>query len=580
MQPTDFTTLTAVCSDLRRDWIPSRLEQVYQLDRYTISLCLRTLTKKGWLTISWHPQGARICLSSPPPRLRDTFTFSEQLRHQLNGHALTALKAIAPWERVVDFQFAKRLGENPCYHLNVEIMGKYSNVILTDANNQIITVAHQVTAKKSTVRTVETGQPYQIPPPLTGATPKLNESFHSWQERVSLIPGRIDKQMLKVYRGLSPIVVRGMLSQANLDCQQLTENLSHQDWQNLYKYWQQWLEAIEKEQFQAGWTKSGYTVLNWDIQTIAANLHSLLDTYYKNQLQQETFQQLRHQLTQKISNILSKLKTKGDVYGKRLEQSQRGEEYRQKGDLLMANLHQWQPGMKSIILNDFETNEHINISLDPEKNAIQNAQALYKQHQKLKRAKSAVEPLLEEVIKEINYLTQVETAVTQLDCDSTPEDLQTLLEIKEELIAEKYFEDSQYAKSPQKQESQPYRYLSPSGFEVLIGRNNRQNDRLTFRTATDYDLWFHSQEIPGSHVLLRLKPGAIPDREDLNFTANLAAYYSQGRESQQIPIVYTKPKSVYKPKGAKPGMAIYKKETIIWGYPQEAKVYLSQQGQP
>jgi predicted ribosome quality control (RQC) complex YloA/Tae2 family protein len=246
----------------------------------------------------------------------------------------------------------------------------------------------------------------------------------------------------------------------------------------------------------------------------------------------------------------------------------------------MANLHQWQPGMKSIILNDFETNEHINISLDPEKNAIQNAQALYKQHQKLKRAKSAVEPLLEEVIKEINYLTQVETAVTQLDCDSTPEDLQTLLEIKEELIAEKYFEDSQYAKSPQKQESQPYRYLSPSGFEVLIGRNNRQNDRLTFRTATDYDLWFHSQEIPGSHVLLRLKPGAIPDREDLNFTANLAAYYSQGRESQQIPIVYTKPKSVYKPKGAKPGMAIYKKETIIWGYPQEAKVYLSQQGQP
>jgi predicted ribosome quality control (RQC) complex YloA/Tae2 family protein len=116
--------------------------------------------------------------------------------------------------------------------------------------------------------------------------------------------------------------------------------------------------------------------------------------------------------------------------------------------------------------------------------------------------------------------------------------------------------------------SQPRRYQSPSGYEILIGRNNRQNDFLTFRMAGDYDLWFHTQEIPGSHALLRLPAGSVPEEADLRAVADLAAYYSQARQSEQVPVVYTQPKHVYKPKGAKPGMAIYKQETVIWGRPQ------------
>ena len=574
MQPVDYTTLTAACSCLRSDWMPARLEQVYQLDRYTLTLCLRTLRQKGWLTIAWHPQAARICLGDRPPRTPDTFTFSEQLRHQLNGYALIEIKLIAPWERVLELQFAQRPGENPCYHLYVEIMGKYSNVILTDAKNQIITVAHQVTANKSSVRTVETGQPYQLPPPLRGNNPKLDESLVSWQERVSLIPGKIEKQLLKAYGGLSPAVVRAMLKKADLDPQQSTDSLTEKDWENLYQYWQQWLEAIACEKFQPGWTESGYTVLGWGMLREVSNLHSLLNSYYQTQLQQQNFQQLRHQLGQKIAHLLGKLETKANLYQQRLQQSDRAEEYRQKGNLLMAHLHLLQPGMKSITLKDFETEKPITIALEPEKNAIGNAQALYKQHQKRKRARAAVEPLLREVQTEIKYLQQVQATLTQLETYSTPEDLQTLEEIKEELIAQKYIEDYQYRKSPQQPESQPYSYYTPSGFELLIGRNNRQNEQLTFRTAGDYDLWFHTQEIPGAHVLLRLAPGALPEPADLEFTANLAAYYSQARESEQVPVVYTEPKYVYKPKGAKPGMAIYKRERILWGRPQQAKIYL------
>ena len=158
------------------------------------------------------------------------------------------------------------------------------------------------------------------------------------------------------------------------------------------------------------------------------------------------------------------------------------------------------------------------------------------------------------------------SSLSQLDYQET-EDLITLQEIKAELISQKYIEDSQYRGNNNVEESHPRKYQTPSGYEVLIGRNNRQNDILTSRTATDYDLWFHAQEISGAHVLLRLNAGDIPDDQDLQFTANLTAYYSQGRESDQVPVIFTKPSYVYKPKGAKPGMVIYTRETVIWGKP-------------
>jgi predicted ribosome quality control (RQC) complex YloA/Tae2 family protein len=602
MQSVDFTTLTAACVELRTQWLPARIEQVYQRDRYTIALALRTVDRRGWLTLCWHPVAARICIGDAPPRTPDTFTFSDQLRHQLNGYALIAINAIAPWERVVDLQFAKRPGDPPQWHLYVEVMGKYSNVILTDASNQIVTVAHQVTANQSSVRTVETGKLYELPPILTGNLPNLNETQQRWQERVSLIPGAIQRQLLNSYRGLSPTVARSLIQAANLEPEQRTDTLSDSDWQKLFGCWQEWLQMLEKHDFKPGWTKEGYTVLGWGMIESVESVQTLLNSYYTAQLERETFQQLHHQLSQKIVNFLQKLRLKADNFEQRLQQSKEADTYRQQADLLMANLHQWKPGMKAIALEDFETGKPIQIALNPEKNGVQNAQAFYKQHQKLKRAKGAVEPLLQEVRSEIEYLEQVEASLKQLDGYTNPEDLRTLEEIREELIAQNYLETPQQLTRTTDQEkfghkssdssvekiqnpkskiqnqsdrdSEPLRYKTPSGFQLWVGRNNRQNDLLTFRTAGDYDIWLHSQEIAGSHVLLRLEPGSVPDEADLQFAADFAAYFSQARGSEQVPVVYTKPKYVYKPKGAKPGMVIYKHETILWGYPHKVKLYL------
>lgn len=568
MQPVDFTTLTAICSELRTDWLPARTELVYQRDRYSISIALRTLKGRNWLEISWHPQAAHICIGTPPPKAPDTFTFSQQLIHQLGSLALVGMDAIAPWERAIDLQFARRPGETALYHLYVEIMGKYSNAILTDANNVIITAAHQVSQQQSSVRPIQTGQPYEFPPKLTSSLPNLNETFSRWQERVSLVPGAIKKQLLKSYSGLSAALLDTMLLAADILPDTHTENLTADDWQRLFSCWQEWLQTLESKKFRPAWTQKGYTVMGWGEIKPAKNVQELINNYYTDQFNQQLFTQLRHQLNQKLQNILGKLRQKAQTFSDRLQQSDQADEYRQKADLLMAYLQDWQPGMQQIILPDFETGEPVEINLQPDKNAVQNAQNLYKQHQKLKRARAAVEPLLLEVQTEINYLEQVEAAITQIETYQTAEDLQALEEIREELISQKYLEEPEYRQRNANTTTNFHRYQTPSGFEVLIGRNNRQNDQLTFRVAGDYDLWFHAQEIPGSHVLLRLQPGAVPEESDLQFVANLAAYFSRARQSEQVPIVYTHPKYVYKPKGAKPGIAIYKQETILWGKPQ------------
>ncbi|ABA22911.1 conserved hypothetical protein [Trichormus variabilis ATCC 29413] len=570
MQPVDFTTLTATCSELRAHWLPSRLEQVYQRDRYTIAIALRTLDKRGWLQISWHPQATHICIGDPPPRTPDTFTFSQQLVHQLGGLALVAIEAIAPWERVIDLQFARRPGDAALYHIYGEIMGKYSNVILTDANNLIITAAHQVSQQQSSVRPILTGQPYETPPKLTGTIPSLQETQARWQERVSLVPGAIKRQLLKSYSGLSAVLVESMLLVANIAPETSTDSLTPEDWQRLFARWQEWLHTLNSGKFQPAWMADGYTVMGWGAVAPVKDIQTLINQYYTKQLNQQLFAQLRHQLNQKLSNILGKLRNKAQTFSDRLQQSDRADEYRQKADLLMAHLQNWEPGMKEISIPDFETGEPMAIALSPDKNAVQNAQNLYKQHQKLKRARIAVEPLLQEVQAEIDYLEQVEAAIAQIDNYQTAEDLQALEEIRDELIGQKYLEELEYRSRNNNETASTnfHNYRTPNGFTVLIGRNNRQNDQLTFRVAGDYDLWFHAQEIPGSHVLLRLEPGAIPEVSDLQYVADLTAYYSRGRQSDQVPVVYTQPKHVYKPKGAKPGIAIYKQERILWGKPQ------------
>jgi len=568
MQPVDFTTLMAVCAELRRDWLPARCEQVVQRDPLTLAIALRTLDQRGWLTLSWHPQAARLHPDAPPPKGPDTFTFSQQLKHQLGGYALVAITPVAPWERALDLRFARRPGDPIQWHLYVEVMGKYSNVILVNAQNHIVTAAHQVSDKQSSVRPIATGAPYSPPPAIMGPFPSLTESQDRWQERVALVPASLKKALFQAYSGLSSALVRDLLAQAELSPEQPVTTLTAADWQRLFESWQNWLQRLETGDFEAAFLDAGYSVLRPSANP-AESVQALLQTYYTDALNRQEFSRLHNQLTQRLKNLLKKLRQKEDKFSSRLDQADQADDYRQQADLLMAYNYQWQPGMQFMALADFETGETVKIPLDPEKNAVQNAQAFYKKHQKLKRSRQAIMPLLNEVRTELSYLDQVDEAVKRLEQYDSEPDLLALQEIRDELIQQGYLEDPTYrpgAAAPA-HTLNVRKFHTPNYLEVWVGRNNRQNDLLISKAATDYDLWFHTQEIPGSHVLLRLDAGQVPSDEDLQFTADIAAYFSRAQQADQVPVIFTQPRYVFKPKGALPGMVTYTHETVLWGQP-------------
>jgi len=572
VQPVDFTTLMAVCHDLRANWLPARCEQVVQCDTTTIAIALRTLDRRGWLTVSWHPQAARLHLGEAPPKGPDTFTFSQQLKHQLNQLALVAIAPVAPWERALDLQFGPRPGDPPQWHLYVEIMGKYSNVILANAQNHIVTAAHQVSDQQSRVRPIQTGDPYVLPPAMMNPLPNPQETQASWQDRVSLVPSTLKTMLMQSYGGLSSALVATLAGAANLSPHQPAEELTQADWDRLFTVWQRWLMALEKGQVFPGRTATGYTMLDWDALAPADDLHGLLNHYYRDELNRQQFDRLRNQLQQKLKGHLDKLGQKADTFRQRLDQSAQAEAIRQQADLLMTYSHQWQPGLTAMTLADFETGDPVTIPIDPDKTAIQQAQRLYKQHQKLKRAKDRVVPLLTEVEAELTYLEQVESALGQLPSYDEPADLDALTDIRDELVQQGYLTSTDYRPQERRNPTEALRHLqTPDGLTVLIGRNNRQNDLLISTVATDYDLWFHTQEIPGSHVLLRLGAGQVPSEADLQWVADVTAYFSRARQSDQVPVIYTQPRHVYKPKGARPGMVIYKHETVLWGQPQRLR---------
>ncbi|MBD2114499.1 MULTISPECIES: Rqc2 family fibronectin-binding protein [Cyanophyceae] len=578
MQPVDFTTLMALCHSLETDWVPARCETVVQIDTTTLALALRTLDRRGWLTISWHPQAARLHLGDAPPKGQDTFTFSQQLKHQISQLALVAIAPVAPWERAIDLQFGPRPGDPPQWHLYVEIMGKYSNVILANAQNQIVTAAHQVSDQQSRVRPIQTGDAYVLPPAIMNTLPSRQESQNAWQEQVTLVPTTLKKMLMQSYGGLSSSLVRSLLSAARLAPDQAAESLTQSDWDRLFEAWQRWLVCLEKGEFYPGWAEGGYTVLDWEGVAPVADVHQLLDKYYGREIALQQFDRLKNQIQQRLKGVLDKLRLKANTFEQRLDQSAQADQYRQQADLLMTYSHQWQPGLTQLTVEDFDTGEPVTLAIDPDKTAIQQAQRLYKQHQKLKRAKDAVAPLLAEVQAELAYLEQVEAALTQIPTYDEPADLEALIDIRNELIQQDYMASPDYRPTDRKANDEGFRRLqTPDGLPVLVGRNNRQNDLLISTVATDYDLWFHTQEIPGSHVLLRLGAGQVPSDRDLAYVADLAAYFSRARHADQVPVIYTQPRHVYKPKGARPGMVIYKQETVIWGQPRRVE---QQQAKP
>jgi len=561
MQGMDVTTLQAVLHDLRSSWIPARIEGARQDNPHTVRLILRNIQTQVGLDLSCHPVAARMHLSTQKIRGKavSRYPFAQQLFQHLGGQVLVNVDQPA-WERVAILEFALRPQAPIAYRLYVEIMGKYSNLILTDSHQKILCCAHTVSDQQSRVRPLTPGDVYAAPPPLTLPVPQREEPQGPWQQRIALLPIPLEKALIASYRGVSRTLARQMMHQAGLYGNPNITEVSDQRWANLYQAWQHWLTAVASNHYQPGWTPEGYTVLGWNISQPAPNLQELLDPYYSDSLADQTLQQQRNQLSQALGAALKKVRVKLKDFEQRRDQAGDFEVLKEKADLLMAMGQKGRPGQSQLILPSFTTNEPITITLDPAKDPIANAQTYYKKHRKAHRALAALAPLIAAEVAERDYLEQVLAQVDQAD-------LSVMSEIEQEIRQLGYLKPAPVRNLP---EPAPYhRFTSPQGFTILCGRNNRQNEEITFRVAQPQDLWFHAQEIPGSHVLLQIPAGQTAEDADLEASANVAAHFSRARQSSIVPVLYTPRAQVRKLKGHLPGLVTYNHFQVLWGRPDQ-----------
>jgi predicted ribosome quality control (RQC) complex YloA/Tae2 family protein len=572
MQPVDVTTLSAVREELRSHWLPARVEQLRQEDSFSVQILLRTLDQSAWLVCSHHPQSARIHMRQfrdrgPTQKPPNPQAFISQLQDCLQGKVLVQIEQPA-WERVLILHFASRPDQPATHRLYVEIMGKYSNLVLTDAEaqNTILNCAHVVTDTQSRLRPMGPGDRYSPPPPLTSPEPSLAIPFTAWQARVSLLPKSLDQSLIQSYRGISKSLTHQMLTQAQISVTAKTQDLSEAQWQSLFCSWTNWLTTMQSGLFKPCLSATGYSVLGWGCaSTPEQTASAVLDQYYSQTIHAQAFKNQQSRMLQVVHVALTKLAKKEAEFKERLFQAQDGALFRQKGDLLKANLHKIQPGQKVARLTA-STGERFNIAIDPAKDAITNAQQYYKRHQKAKRALEIIVPLLESVYREQHYLATVQTALEQME-----QDLESLQEVQTELEEAKYLKVNPKNRPFRKTKTVFHGYLTPHGLKIWVGRNNRQNEELSFKVAAPSDLWFHAQEIPGSHVVLQIPPGTIPHEKDLAAAAAAAAYHSRSRQERKVPVAYTECRHLRKLKGPLPGLVTYETFQVTWGVPDEVK---------
>lgn len=593
VQAMDYTVLKAVCSELSTTWTPAKMEKIVQPDRFTLLIAIRTLEESGWLRLCWNPACAHVSVGDPPggaPSIAEAFSFGEQLRHLLKGLAIIEVRIPQELERVIELRLGARPSDPPSKHLFVEIMGRYSNVFLTNADMGVLACAYQVGSKMTSVRMVQVGGTYRMPPAAQGSFPSISMGMAEWKLITRATQeDKLQNSLIQAFRGVGPGLAVELISRSGLSPSMDPAAMTEDEWFSLHVVWLDWLRVLEESTFKPGLVRStgSYSVLggdgpyilstDQDSEDAATGILAMLDDYYTRVYETEKFQQLRQQLVAKVSAATKKAQSKVNLFEDQIKASMEYSKISKMADLLMANLHVCEPGALSITLPDFETEEPTTIALDPRQTALVTAQKLYKRSQKLKKSEKAVAPLLAEARDELTYLSQVEVSLQQLDRYTRSTDLRSLEEVRDELVEGAYLKPiiagTPPPSSKRKKKSSPLdnfaanmrRFTSPSGYEVLVGRNNRQNDVLANRVATEYDLWFHARNIPGSHTVLRVPPGQTATDEDLQFSADLAAYFSKARGSGKVPVSYTSPKYLQKLKGGKPGMVKVEKETVLLG---------------
>ncbi len=556
----DITTLMAVIVDLRQTIVPSRLEKAQQSDLGTIQIALRTLKGLTWLEISWDAYAPRLVQIPPPPRSATTSTLAQQLQHGLSHLALVSINQNG-FERIVEFQYAQRPGEVIEKSLVLEIMGRHSNLFLLDKNRKVITLGRKVRNHQSRTRPISTGDVYVTPPPLKGIEPISKESFVKWKTRLKLLPINLKQAMQDSYQGISPSIALQIAHNNKSDAENLLKrpvgDISNQELVEIHKRWCIWLQCVESGQFNLAFKgPSDYRVWGEHISKVDSrkDLSLHLGQYYQDHLERKRLNELIKTIKQKLLNFIKAERTSLSNHANRLDSSEDIESLRKKADSLLC-------------------------LISPTSEQIKEAQKLYKRAKKLRRSI----PILKERIayhkERLFNLLESDLFLEEIITDKSEDcrgKIERIMEIDQELnkSLNLHKKDKKNTHSVQNKPIKPLFLLSPGGLKIQIGRNHQQNDWISIKSARTGDLWFHAQECPGSHVVLKASAGLAEDA-DIQMAADLAALFSKAKGNAKVAVIMTPTNELKRIPGTLPGTVRHRKGEVLWGEPFRGQLYIN-----
>lgn len=573
----DGAFLRHLSKELEQSAQGARVEKIYQPNREEMVFLLRTRTEQFKLLISARANSARIHFThSVPENPKQPPMLCMLLRKRLSGAKLVQIRQ-PNLERLLflDFDSINELGDPVRLTLVSEIMGRYSNIILIDENGRIIDALKRVDADMSSERLVLPGLPYELPPAQGKLC--LLETEPEQVLTALLAQGKeseLSKGLLSVLQGVSPIVCRELQHRTGRGAQILVHQMTDGQQQRLLFFLKQLRQTISDCSgkpvlvIEAEKKPLDFSFLRPEQYGTSAvvrehgSFSELLDAFYEERDHIDRMRVREQDLLRHLTTIADRLSRKINAQRGELAQCAERDHLRICGDLLNANLYQMEPGMSSVELENFyeQGMPKLRIRLDPRLTPSQNAQKYYKEYRK---ARTAEERLTEQIQKAQQELAYLDTVLEELSRAETERDL---IEIRQELQEQGYLKAPKGKQRPAAAAA-PMEFSVSDGFRVLVGRNNRQNDRLTLKTASNNDIWFHTKSIPGSHTIL-VTDGREPTDAALQDAARLAAQHSKGRTSSQVPVDYAQVRHVHKPAGAKPGMVIYENYHTLYVTPE------------
>ena len=560
----DACMMRAVLSEFRSEFPEAKIEKVLQPQNDEIDLVVHYGKASRRLVFNVGPNAPRLQLSD---RVKENPLKAPMLCMLLRKHFIGG-KIVAVdqpgFDRIARFTVLHydEMGYLVEKRIVCEIMGKYANLIILDADDKVVTAMKIIDFAASTVRQVLPGLKYQIPEKPEKLSP-LEIDTHTFYERLGRFPLEKsgEKFITSTYSGIATQIAHELVYRATGEIDTPVCHIDRDRFCRVFTEWQKTLidenytptVAFNSEGKPVDYSYMDITYLGNSARIVHyERLSDMFDVYFAERDRLEKIHQRAKDLVNLLSNAVARTERKLAIQRQSLLDSERGEEYKRHADLITANLYQLKRGMTSFLAVDYydEDCPEIEIALDSRLSPTQNAQRLYKQYNKCKTAKVVLAEQINKWEAELVYLDSVSAFLSKAETE------QDLVEIREELFRSGYASKMKGYKSPKQIKSDFMKFVTSGGYPVLVGRNNMQNDKLTMKTAEKWDIWFHTKDIPGSHVIL-VTGGEEPGEADYTEAASIAARFSKATGTN-ITVDYTEVKNIKKPGGSKPGFVTYK----------------------